>query len=323
VGLQLLQLDETRAPASVRERELEVGALVLRAVRERDGFVVRRAVAAVAELEPGPVRRALRRAAEGLSEGENTALLSGLLSYGAVLERHGVYDEAASVYSAVMAARPTDACATLHAARAARKAGRRDDALALYRRAADQAVGDPRLLLVVRVGAALVSEAPEAVLTAVLRDARRGGHGEAVAIAREERARLRVSARRTGAALRDLAAAAARYPDRIDRVRVLQRMAELLSARGDLLAARESLLAALEQADTAQRAHTVQRLRTIARAMGDELELRRSRGQGAAAITTLTPVPSRRVAAAESLAPRIRRWRSLFAPPSVVQLQRN
>jgi tetratricopeptide (TPR) repeat protein len=316
VSQQLLQLEPTRAPASVRERELEVGALVLRAAGERASFVVRRAVAAVAELDPGPVRRALRRAAEGLVEGEEATLLSGLLSYGAVLERHAVHEEAVAVYGAVMAARPEDACATLHTARAARKAGRRDEAMALYRRAADQAGGDPRLLLVVRVGEALVSETAEAALTAVLRDARRGGHGEAVAIAREERARLRVASRRTGAALRDLAAAAVRYTDRIDRVRVLQRMAELLSARGDLLGAREALLAALEQADTAQRAHTVQRLRTIARAMGDELELRRSRGQGATSITTLTPLPSRRVAAAESLAPRIRRWRSLITAPA-------
>jgi tetratricopeptide (TPR) repeat protein len=316
VSLQQLRVDAPNRRASVREREVEVGALVVRAAGVRDAFLVRRAGEAVAALEASPVRRALTRATEGLNESDEERVATGLLSYGAVLERYGVHDEAARVYGAVMTSRPGDARVTLHTARAARKAGRRDEAAALYRCAAEQAGGNVRMALLVRIGEALVSDDTCSGLDAVIRDARRARDGDALAIAREERARLHVAARRNPAALRDLAAAAGRYTDRVDRVRVLQRMAELLSSRGDLMAAREVLLAALEQAGGAQRAHTVQRLRTVARAMGDQLELWRSRGQGASSLTTLTPVPARRVAPADSLVPRLRRWRSLLPTPS-------
>jgi hypothetical protein len=315
VPLHQLQVGEPGQGASVRERELEVGALVVRAATARDAFLVRRASAAVAALEASPMRRALKRVVEGVNEADETGVTSGLLAYGAVLERYGINDLAAGVYRAVMVARPADAGVTLHTARAARKAGRRDEALTLYRRAAEQAGGSVRMALLVRIGEALVSDDACSGLDAVICDARRAGERDALAIAREERARLRVTARRSAAAVRDLAAAAGRYTDRVDRVRVMQRMAELLSGRGDLLAAREVLLAAREQATGAQRAHTVQRLRTVARAMGDQFELRRSRGQGASSLTTLTPVPTRRVAAAASLAPRLRRWRSLLPTP--------
>jgi hypothetical protein len=97
--------------------------------------------------------------------------------------------------------------------------------------------------LLVRIGEALVSDAPEPALTAVIRAARQARNRVAVAIAREERALLRIRTRRSAAALRDLLFAAARYRDVQDRLRVLHRAAELLSARGDLLAAREVLLA--------------------------------------------------------------------------------
>jgi hypothetical protein len=153
------------------------------------------------------------------------------------------------------------------------------------------------------------------LLTAVVRDARRRGDHDALAIAREERSRFMVGARRMGAAVRDLTAAAGRYSDRVDKLRVLHRLAELMTVRGDLLAAREALLAAMDHADERQRAHSVQRLRTVARALGDELALRRTRGQGAGDVVMLAPLRSSRVGSHASAASRLRRWRSVAATP--------
>ena len=78
-------------------------------------------------------------------------------------------------------------------------------------------------------------------------------------------------------------------------------------------AAREVLLTALDIVDDRTRAHTVQRLRTIARSMGDELELRRTRGRGNATITTLGTMSSRRVPLSESRVDRLRRRRAALA----------
>lgn len=309
--LRHLRLGESSAPASVRERELEVGRLVLRAAASGDAFLVRRAGAAVRALDSGPARRALRRAAEGLVDDDAKALQNGLLGYGAVLERHAVYDVALEVYTFLMAQQPTDALATLHAARAARRLGRREQALELYREAGRRSGGDARMLRLVAIGESLLADDPATALGTVIRDARRSRDGDALAIAREERSRFLANSGRGGRAARDLVAAAGRYTDRIDRVRVIHRLAELLSARGDLAGAREALLAALDIVPAAQRGHTVQRLRTVARAMGDELELRRTRGQGAATLVSLAPLGSRRSAAARSLAPALRRWRDV------------
>lgn len=308
----ILTVHDPEAPASVRERELETGRLVLRAVGSGDPFLVRRTVREVSRLAAGPARRALARAAEGTRTGECGAAQAGLVSYGAVLERHGLHGGALEIYRGVLALNGSDACAALHAGRAARKAGKREDALALYRRAAEQARSDRHLALAARIGEALVSESPGVALGDVVRAARAAGEREALAMAREERARVRARERRAGAALRDLAAAAARYPDRTDRIRVLHAMADLLSARGDLEAAREALLAALEQADASQAGHSIERLRTVARAMGDQVTLRRMRGQGAGGLVMLAPVAKRLVPSSRSLAPRLRRWRSLL-----------
>jgi tetratricopeptide (TPR) repeat protein len=315
--MQHLRLvDEPGAPATVRERELEVGRLVLSAAEGGDPFVLRRAAAAVAELESSPARRALRRAVEAVDGGDERSLQASLVTYGATLERHGVHDGAGEVYGVVMRLWPGAATATLHAARAARRSGRRDDALRLYRQAGRECGGDAHMTLLVRIGEALVSDDGAAALTAVVRDARRRGDRDALAVAREERSRYMLAARRTGAALRDLAAAAVRYTDTMDRLRVLHRMAEILAARGDLLAAREVLLAALEQASAGQRGHSVQRLRAVARALGDELELRRTRGRATSSLITLAPRRSNRPAAARSAAPRLQRWRAILPPPA-------
>jgi tetratricopeptide (TPR) repeat protein len=289
--LQLQPLPGT-TQASLRERELEAGRLVVRAVIAGHSWLLRRAMTAVSTLESGPARRPLKLAVERALDAADfdEEVCAGVLGYGAVLERHGEYVEAEQVYAAVLMQRPSDSSVALHAARAARRAGRREAALRLYRRAGEHAGGDAHMQLLVRIGEALVSDAPEPALTAVIRAARQARNRVAVAIAREERALLRIRTRRSAAALRDLLFAAARYRDVQDRLRVLHRAAELLSARGDLLAAREVLLAARDMAGETQRSHTVQRLRTVARALGDDLELRRTRGQGNTGIVTLAPV---------------------------------
>jgi hypothetical protein len=198
----------------------------------------------------------------------------------------------------------------LHAARAARKANRREAALELYRRAADGAQSNTRMQLMVAIGEALVSMEPERKLGAVLRRARAVGDRIAVAIAREERACIRARATRTTAALRDLMSAAVRYTETQDRIRVLHRMGDLLTARGELMAAREALLAAVDlAAGTTQRPHTVQRLRTVARALGDDLGVRRTRGQGSASLVMLAPVTRRAATALSPTLPRVQRLR--------------
>lgn len=292
----------------MRERELEVGRVVLRAVSARHPFLLRRAEGDATALEGGPARRPLRRAVECAQDGDASGAVAGLLGYGSVLERHGEYVEAETVYRAAMALDESDSCLALHAARAARKAGRRDAAMALYRHAGEKSAGNARMQLLVRIGEALVSSDPEGRLSRVLAAARREGLRDVVAIAREERALVRLYARRRHAAVRDLLRAAAGFRDSQDRVRVLHRLADLLSASGDLHAARETLHAALDIATEAQRAHTVQRLRTVARAAGDEVAMRRTRGQGATAMVTLAPA---RAAGGRSVARHVRRLRDI------------
>lgn len=304
-----LDVDTDCLTASVRERELETGRLMLRAATNGDGFLVRRAAEAAAALEASPARRALVRCAHALSDGGDVA--SGLTAYGAVLERHGEHDAAYEVYLTCLPL-TTDRCAGLHVARSARRSGRREEALAMYRRLGTEC-DDGHVQLLARIGEALVSPDPLDALTTTLQAARAAKDAEAVALAREERARYQLAARRIDRALRDLAAAATRFRNPVDRVRVLHRMAELLSARGDLDAAREVLLTTLEIVDDRARAHTVQRLRTIARSMGDQLELRRTRGRGNATLTTLGTMSSRRVPLDESRVFSLRRRRAALS----------
>lgn len=306
-------LATTGSTPSVRERELDTGRLVVRASAGRDPFVLRRAASAVRDLEESAARRALARAASALADSDRAALISGLLAYGTVLERHGEYAEAVEVYRAVLGAEPADVLAALHTARAARKAGRREEAVELYRRAGAAAAPGRPIGLMVRIGEALVSERPLEELTAALRAARRARDAEAMAVAREERARIRLEASDPGAALRDLGAAAARFPARVDRVRVLHRMAEILVSQGDAVAAREALLCALDHVGEAHRGHTIQRLRTLARSMGDELEQRRTRGQASGPLVTLVPARMRPLAT-RSRVRQIRRLRDLIPP---------
>jgi tetratricopeptide (TPR) repeat protein len=314
--VQQIQLSAPDRSGTLRQRELEAGRVVLRAVLSLHPFLLRRAAALVDELEGAAVRRPLRRTLESAADGEDPAGMSaGLLGYGCLLERHAEYAEAERVYRVVLSLQPGSAATALHAARAARRAGRRDEALALYRQAGEHASGDEPMQLLARTGEALVAEAPELALTSVIAAARKAGLAHVVAIALEERAGVRIAERRVAAALRDLLVAAGRFNDSHDRVRVLHRLADLLTARGDLAAAREALLTALDLVHEAQRGHTIQRLRTVARAMGDSIELHRRRGQGNAGLVTLAPVRGRAGVAPAAAARRIRRLRDAFMHP--------
>jgi tetratricopeptide (TPR) repeat protein len=280
----------------MRERELEAGRVIVRAVITAQPFLLRRAAVALSGLDGSPARRPLRHAAHAALDGDGEAALGGLVGYGALLERHGEFAEAEAVYASVLPLRTGDPCVALHAARAARKAGHMDAALAFYREAGERAGGNAEMAFMIGIGEALVSPDPEAGLTAIIGRARQARSRDVVAVALEERARLRSAGRRSPAAIRDLVHAAARFRDRQDRVRVLHRLGELLSARGDLPAAREALLAALDITAESHRPHTVQRLRTVARAMGDDVGLRRTRGQGTASLVCLAPAPRARTA---------------------------
>ena len=96
---------------------------------------------------------------------------AGLIAYGAVLERHGEHEAAYEVYRT---AQPLsgDPCAAMHVARAARRSGRREEALELYRRV-DSECDDSHVRLLVRIGEALVSGDPLRSLTAAIAAARR------------------------------------------------------------------------------------------------------------------------------------------------------
>jgi hypothetical protein len=174
--------------------------------------------------------------------------------------------------------------------------------------------GDARLARFSALGEALLAELPVEALAEVLADSLAAGDREATAVALEERARLLRRDGRGGDAVLDLMDAARTYEDRRDRVRVAHALSDLLLARGDLAAAREAVAAAADLAGAADIQHSVQRLRAIARAEGDELGLRRWPSVGPSPLTTLMPV--RRTAGggpAASLAPALRRWRDGLA----------
>jgi hypothetical protein len=95
--LPLLVLEHDAGTASLRERELATGRLVLRALVEGDPFRTRRAQAAVLSLDNSPARKALARIADGLLNENPGQVEVGLLGYGAALERHGEYDAALEV----------------------------------------------------------------------------------------------------------------------------------------------------------------------------------------------------------------------------------
>jgi tetratricopeptide (TPR) repeat protein len=306
----------TASPSSDRgARHAESGALVLRAVeRVLEGeatatFLLRRAAREIEALPSSRERAALRRVVAALEEGASVATVAeALVGYGYELEAARRLEEADAVLTRARALVPADAELALHAGRIARKLGDRERALALYRAVRELDGADGTLARLAAVGEAVVSGDAERALGRAIRAAVRAGDAEAAAVGLEERARVRRSARRRRAAVRDLCLAALRYRDRVDLGRVAHRIADLAFAEGDLAAAREALFAALASGDNAQRDHARSRLHTLARDLGDEVGARRWRSFRPAPLVSLSayrPTKSAAPAAPASLV----RWR--------------
>lgn len=317
--MSLIQTTRSETPPP-RQRELESGRLVLRAVRLGSAdavageggrsFMVSRAAADVEEMPSGGARRALKRVVCAVAEPawDRRALAEALVCYGGLLESHREREAAVEAFEAALSVEPADPELMLHAARSHRKAGHGEAALSLYRRVRES--GDPCLRRLSAIGEALLSQDPDSQLSGVLTDAKSSGDHEATAVALEERARLRRRAGRWGEAVEDCAGAALAYVDRRDRWRVAHSLADLLLARGDLEAAREALGAAMELAVPGDRDQTVQKLREIARAQGDEVGLRRWPASANRAAPLVSLMPRRSASPRpDSFAPVVRAWR--------------
>lgn len=315
---------------AARARELEAGRLVARAVRARlaaaddtgtcTWFLVERARRDVGGLERSGVRQSLGRAVEAISpeaEVDEGELRDSLVVFGGILERHHQYEAAADAYALAREARPECAESMLHCARAERKAGRRDRALALYGRVRER--GDGRLMLYAHLGEALLAEDVEEGLGRVLDEAEARGDGEVAAVVLEERARVRRGLGRSAEAVEDLASAGLRYTDVRDRLRVAHSLADALLAAGDAEAAREALHAAVDLAVPEDRDHAPQRLRAIARAMGDEVGLRRYPPSRTSSLVSLMPTRRSATGPSNSVAPRIRSWRDALNAAQAVE----
>jgi hypothetical protein len=316
-----MSLHCSSAPASKRFRprdhEIEAGRLVLRVAAGAGmadagatpaaAFLWRRAVAAVSALGEGPARYTLGRVLDVLEHGAGAdEVTRALVCWGGVLERHRVLGAAAEVYEAAFALAPRDAELALHAARARRLMGERAAAAAHYARVRVLAGAGP-LSSHARLGEALLEEDPVAALGDVVAGAVETGEREVAAVALEERARLK---RRDGSpdAVADYMEAALLYTEASDRVRVAHALADLLLAKHDAAGAREALVAGLDVCLPAHRPHVVSRLRSVARAQGDQLGLRRWPSAGPSQLVSLAPVRAAGPARPSS-APLLREWR--------------
>ncbi|MEX2570837.1 MAG: hypothetical protein WD737_05990 [Gemmatimonadota bacterium] len=296
-----------------RGRRATVVALVLRSVQrhvelgEDAGFIRRRAELEVSALgsrsERGLLKRLLQRAAEGRSS-EVSDILN---EYAAGLAEARRLPEADTVIALALELSPGRADLALHAGRISRLMGDMDRALKLYREARALDVEDGAMARLARIGEAVVSADPESALSRAIREAVTSADGEAAAVGLEERARVRRAAGKRAGAARDLACAAARYRDPVDRARVGHELADLFVAGGDAAATREALLFALETGDRSQREHARSRLHTVARDMQDQVGMRRWRSGRPPALVSL----SARAAAGSrgSAAAAVARWR--------------
>lgn len=300
-----------------RGRRAVTGALVLRTAEQAlagaagYGFVAQRAAAEVAALPRGAERailqRLLRLAAEHV-EGAGTAPLAAVLvDYACELEATRRLPEADAALALAAAVAPADAEVALHAGRIARKLRARERALALYVRARELDASGGHIARLAAIGEAVVSEAPERALARAIRWAVRAGDAEAAGVGLEERARIRRAAGRRCAAARDLAIAALRYPDAVDRARVAHELADLALVAGDVLAAREALLLAAGCGDAPQRDHARSRLHTLSRDLGDQVGMRRWRSFERPRLVSLSL--SRAPQPAASAAGALARWR--------------
>lgn len=298
--------------AGARGSRASVVALVLRTLEETAAgadparFIARRAEVEVRKITGGPERAILTRLlACSASDGVRVAQL--LSDYSAILEESGRLDEASAVIDLACSMAPTCAAVALRAGRIARLRGQGEQALEHYRRAGELDADDGALARMAAIGVAAVAADPVRALGKAKRVAVRAGDGEAAAVAHEERARVRRLRGDRAGAVRDLALAAARYGDPIDRARIAHQIADVFVAAGDPAAAREALLFALEVGDSSQRDHAVARLHTIAREMNDQLGMRRWRSKSPPPFVSLTGRPS--VRTEEPRATSVARWR--------------
>jgi tetratricopeptide (TPR) repeat protein len=297
-----------------RGRRAAVVALVLRYIGslatggEEGTFLGRRAAEVVEGLSGGGERSLLRRLlAFGEARCEGMADL--LSEYAAGLEGARRLAEAEVVMALACALQPRQADLALRAGRVARLRGEREQALGLYRRASELDAGDGSVARLAAIGEAVVSPAPEQALSTAIRKAVTGGDAEAAAVGLEERARVRRERGDRRGAARDLAVAAARFADPVDRGRIAHQLADLYVAGDDPHAAREALLFALSSGDASQRDHAKARLHTVSRDLGDQLGMRRWRSFKPPALVSLSSRSGTPVAA--SAAPRVARWREL------------
>lgn len=275
-----------------RGRRASVVALVLNSIAEtaRGGagaeFMRRRAGIEVERLSSGAERVMLRRL---LCVEFDAARVAGWLNdYAAGLEDARRLDEAATVIELARALEPKRAEFALRAGRIARLGGNPERALALYRLASRLDGRGGAIARLAAVGEATVAADAERALAVAIRESIRTGDQEAAAVGLEERARTRRAKGDRDGAARDLAIAAARYPDAVDRARAAHQLADLFIAANDPAAAREALLFALESGDSTQRDHARGRLHTIARDLGDQLAMRRWRSSRPPALVSLS-----------------------------------
>lgn len=269
-------------------------------------FLRRRAETEVAKIDMPAERAMLSRLL--MLAGEGGADVAEVLSeFATLLEEARRLPEADAVMSLAFALEPSRADFALRAGRICRLSGERDRALALYRVARSLDQGDGSIARLAAVGEAVVADEPVRELSRTVRDAIRSGDGEAAAVGLEERATFRrLSGDRTGAA-RDLAIAAARYTDPVDRSRVAHRLADLFVVMDDPASAREALLFALRTGDRSQKDHARARLHTVARDMDDQLGMRRWRSYRPPALVSLSSRPGR--TRNETAGPVMARWR--------------
>ncbi len=305
------QISETER--GERARRAAAGALVLCAVERAgegaaDEFTLRRAAAEVAALDPCAERTILMRIVRVLEDAAPASRLAGaLVSYACELETTRRLPEANAAVSLAFALDGGSGATALHAARLARKLGDAERALALYCAARDLDGGNGQIARLAAIGEAVVSPGAEAALGRVVRRALMAGDAESAGVGLEERARLRRGRGDRKGAARDLAVAAARYTDPVDRARACHELAGATLAAGDVAAAREALLIALAWGDAPQKDHARTRLHTLARDGGDQVGMRRWRSFKRPPLVSLSA--HRAAADGPSLAPRLLAWR--------------
>jgi len=307
-----LRISETER--GERARRAAAGALVLSCIqRVRDGideFSLRRARYEVEALEKSPERSILDRLLQVAESGDlaGARLAKSLVAYACEMERTRRLPEADAAVTLAFALDGAGSATALHAARLARKLGERDRALALYCAARELDGGTGTIARLAQVGEAVVSADPVRALGRAIRRALRAGDAEAAAVGLEERAAARRAAGHRAGAARDLAIAAARYTDAVDRARVAHELAGVVLALGDAPAAREALQVALAWGDAPQQDHARTRLHTLSRDVGDQVGMRRWRSFKRPPLVSMSAYRPR-PAAERTAAPRLVRWR--------------